>query len=864
MKKVLFVTALLVGAIALQAQVYLADVAKPLSQHRLTISSSKADSAYNYNGPNPKVIILSHSYVTNGGIMLGGAAQGLVGGDDHGYATFPLNKKYEKMSFWLGTSQFRGGKDRKSILTVQADGKRLYDKPVFNSDEPRFIVLDVSGKDSVTFKVQLGEMNIGLAQLQVWKAGETVVEPKLPYKVPNGKVKLVEQLVPYYSTGTATCIHKPFTKKYSTEQPEFPSIEESISIGRHMFYNGLQLANYEGLCDASAGDAYFWLRKKYDKLSFIVGPRDNKSSNASAWLIIYGDKNKILYEEIVRQTDLPRQVVLDVAGQERVRFSCEFRGSEFLGGITFGAVDIYAYPKSDLASVPKEGEVNLNKDVISKLPSPCALMSNIKPYSVHGFADADAVRFTGESSYITFSMGGEKFSEGLILTTGKKLLGDQVEAYMNFDLAGEFDYISFYAGMLTNHRVLDDDRMLVFADDKLILDTMIYCTWPNQYFELPINKCRMLKFAKRGNGSNKQCYIGVGDIALYRGKPVKNDLFYHEKPECPYEADLIDLCTRPYFHFVGRYLSTLTSFDFNDCFQNGETKRRFFQMKDGSQIYKGVMLEANMPLSFEDVTVSDALLMFFVGAGGAISSSNMSAYTGVTAGGGLAGQMAILHLMNNQNGGQASVVAFNPFGEYESCTFTVANKSEYWDDVDKLKNFGERVDHPFKLNVFADQVLVKELWLTNKMEPQTFTVPIFKCHSLMFWLEPGETRSGQFVLYDMTVSKKPCNIPIPTKISTNSSAAVVEPAKAQEPTKVEESTKVEEPAKQEEPVPTEKPAPAPVVEEITTSVQPSEQQSQPVQTNVQQTNNQPAARQITIPKGNTLAPKSGNSLAPKK
>jgi hypothetical protein len=41
------------------------------------------------------------------------------------------------------------------------------------------------------------------------------------------------------------------------------------------------------------------------------------------------------------------------------------------------------------------------------------------------------------------------------------------------------------------------------------------------------------------------------------------------------------------------------------------------------------------------------------------------------------------------------------------------------------------------------------------MEPQTFTVPIHNCHSLVFWLEPGDTRSGQFVLYDMTVSKKP-------------------------------------------------------------------------------------------------------------
>ena len=848
MKKIFFILySLFICAFTLQAQVYLSDVLKPSKEHRLTIikSTNKDDSSNN------DFIRLSNAFMTKGGIKIGGAAQGLVGGDDNGYATFYLNKNYEKMSFWFGSGQWRAGIKRKAILTIEADGKRLFDKPVFSYSEPTFITLNVSGKDSVTFKVMVGEIDVALAYLQLWKAGETVKQPDLKYNLPSGKAQLVEQIMPYFTSGTAQAIHKPYPSNPVGDKPDYPKTVDDISIGRHTFKTGLLLANYQGLCDETAGDAFFWLRKKYDKLSFIVGPRDNKSSNASAWLVVYGDNNKIIYEDIVRQTDLPRQVVINVAQQERVRFSCEFRSSEFLGGITFGAVDIYAYTK-DYADIPKEGIVNVNKDQIAKLPSPCALMSNIKPYSVHGFANADDVRFTGESSYITFSMGGEKFSEGIILTTGKKLLGDQVAAYMNFDLAGEFDYISFYAGMLTNRRVLDDDRLLVYADSTLILDTMIHCTWPNQYFELPINKCRMLKFAKRGNpNADKQSYIGVGDIALYRGKPVKHDLFYHERPECPEQADLIDLCTRPYFHYVGRYLSTLTNFDFNDCFQNGETKRRFFQMKDGSQIYKGVMLEANVPLAFEDVSVSDAIMMFFVGAGSALSQSDFAAYSGTSAGAGLTGQMAILHLLHNQNGGQASVVAFNPYGEYESCTFTIANKAEYWDDMDKLVNLGQQIDHHYNLHVFADQRLVKTIEVYNKMEPQTFTVPIFKCHQLMFWLEPGERRSGQFVLYNMTVSKKPCNIPVPDKLSTNSIATPIQPTKtaqpAPQPTKTADHTPTKEtsqPVKQQQP-------------------QQQQQQQQPQQQ--PQTQQQSAAQQINALKSNSInTNKRSNTLAPKK
>ena len=769
MKKVLLVAALVLGTIALQAQVYLTDVLKPAEEHRLKTTTSKADTK-SYDA-----MRIAHIYHVNATLVLSGAAHGLVGSDDHAYATYKLNGAYSKLTFWLGPTYRAGGLSAKSLLTITADGKRVFDQPVFNYDPPRFVTIDVKGVDEIKFKVLVGELDIALAYAQLWKEGVAVVQPKLPVTYPQGKIKFVEQLLPYYTTGYINPIQPKDKAPNSLE--EYPSVEESISMSRHEFKSGLQFTSDQKLIGNPSYYSYFWLGKRYEKLSFIVGPRDNQSSNTSAWLVVYGDKKKILYEEIVRQTDLPRQVVIDVAGQEAVAFSCELRSSDFLGSITFGAVDIYAYPKGD-TSVPQEGLANINKEQVAKLKSPASLMTNILPYSVRGVAKAKNTLFTGESSYITFSMGGEKFSEGLILASGATLFDDNIDAYATFDLAGEFDYISFYAGMLTNRRVLEDDRLRIYADNKLIFDTVIHCTEPNKYFEVPINKCRSLRFAKPGNKKQKQCFIGVGDIALYRGKPVKNDLFYHEYPDFPNEADLIDLCQRPYFHYVGRYLSSLTNFDFNDCFKPGGTKRDCFNMKDGSQICKGVMLEANVPLALENITLTDAAIMFLVGAGSALSQSDFSAYSGTSAGGGLTGDLAILRLMNPKNNGQASVVAFNPYGQYKSCTFTVANKSEYWDEVDRLVNLGERKDHHFKLNVIADQKLVKQIDVYNLMQPQTFTVPINNCHSLVFWLEDGPTRSGQFVLYDMTVSKKNAAVqpPIPSDRApeqrTSNSAAV--------------------------------------------------------------------------------------------
>lgn len=754
MKKHVFTLVLLLASIiSVQAQQWFTDVCDTVGNNSGLIRALSHGPYQIFHGGNER-FTFCHLMDMNSGIS--------IMANDH--PTFRLGKKYATLSFWLATGDYKS-RMKASVLQIECDGELVYDEVVLGYEPPRFVTIDVKNVEKIRFHLEHPELQVAMTLMQVWKEGETVVAPKLPISLPEKvtKCKIPDDVVPYFTDGNIDVIGHPYPnceeigKSYRSKLTDQI---DSFNMCRKEYYSGMAFHLTEGLFEDPKYYSYFWLDKKFDKLSFVVGPNNNKSTNSSAWIVVYGDKHKILHESIVRQSDLPRQVVVNVKGQNAIAFGVELRGCDLLGQINFAAVDITLYPKGD-TSVPEEGLINPNKEKLEKLPSPCSLLKNIKPYSIRGKGGAEATQFTGKSKHITFSMGGVKFTEGIILTTGATFLGDGIDSYFAYDLGGEFDYVSFQTGMLTKRRSLQDDRIRVYADDSLVLDTLVRCIWPNQYFEVPIHKCRTLKFAKPGHATQKDCYICVADIALYRGKPVKNKLFVHDQPECPDETDLIDLCGNPYFHYVGRYLSTLTNFDFNDCFIPGGSQRNFFQMKDGSKIYKGVMLEANVPLGFEDINIMDAAMMFMVGAGSAISSTDFSAYTGVSAGGGLAGGFAALNLMSRQNGGQASVVAFNTYGEYKSCTFTVANKSEYWDDVDMVMNLGKRIDHPFKLNIFADHKLVGELWLTNKMEPQTITVPLFNAQSLMFWLEPGPMRSGQFVLYDMTVSKAPCDIPAP-------------------------------------------------------------------------------------------------------
>ena len=701
-----------------------------------------------------------------------GAGSGLVKGDP-GYVEFSLKGAYEKLSFVIGPCDPNSaGMTSNAIVTIKADGNKIFDQVIRTYDTPREFILDVKGVDRLRIAILHGEENIAFGNAILWKAGQTPKPAPDPFASLNNKkrVELVQELWPHFIRHSGW-IH-PITK---IKHDGYGQMEESISINRNTFNSGLSLVAAEEF-GKQDGWAFFWLQKKYDKVSFILGPRDNQSSNARGWLTVKGD-GKILLEKVITQKDLAEQIVLDVKGVDNLMFLCEHKDSDFLGGLTFGAVNIYAHKAGD--TVPTPGIVNLSKGRLSKLPDVCKLIYNIKPYSVRGVSKAANTIFDGESDYYHFSMGGEQFSEGIILTTGNNFWDDNIDSYATFDLAGEFDWISFKAGTLTNHRVLDDDKIRVYADDQLVLETTIHATHPNQYFEIPVYKCRSLRFAKPGTNKKKQTYIGIADIICYRGKPVENNLFVHPKPDCPEVADLIDLTHGPYFHYVGRFLSSLTNFSINDCFKDGSTQKEYFAMKDGSKIYKGIMLETNIPLGFEDISMSEALFMFVVGAGSSISSSNVAAVTGVSAGAGLGGAMAAAKLFDD-GGGQSSVAAFNPFGEYESCTFTVANRTEYIDEFDKIFG-GAKQAPPVKLNVFADQRLVGEYWLNDKMQPTTYTVPIFNCHQLMFWLQCGDVRSGQYVLYDMTVSKQPCNIAIPEEMH-NSAATENKAAKSTEVT----------------------------------------------------------------------------------
>ena len=660
-----------------------------------------------------------------------------------GFATFRLGGEYGCMLFVLGRIYDSESLDHEpAIVTVYADGKKIADEVVRKYDVPKRMKLDIAGADRLEFRIVKGEDDIGFAEVSLWKEGETPVETGNPLPESPEPVELVRDLKPY-AQYNHFCVSPDM--EYKTVRVNGKEHHYGIVCNMNMAFIGVQ-----------PGASYFNLRGQYETLSLLAGPTDNaKSSGGKGWITVKAD-GKIIYEYEVSQTDIARRVVLDVSGCSQLSFHTEQSEQSMYAAI----VDARLYPEGEYRPEDSEQETDIDPK-LADLPDVCKLVSNIPPYAVGGQIEHQV--YSGESDYITFSMGGTRFNEGFILYEKADFWNDNIVSYAVFDLGNQFDYVSFTAGYVGKSWTMTNDVIRVYADDRLILEAPMMATYPNQDFILPIGKCRKLRFENGGSGNLNVGAYGIADIVVYRGEPVENELFVHPVPECPYETDLIDLGA-PYIHYVS------TKADARDqIFYDGSTQRRYFEMPDGSRINKGFMLQTSVHFSLDHGVLSGTDNAAAGAIGGAAVGSAFvaagAAVGGAVVGSTLIGAAAFLMLAAGGNAIENSCAAFNTYGRYNSVTFTVAC----------LRPFsGERTDYKETLLIGADQKVVAELTVYETMEPQTVTVPINGCEQLMFWLANTNNTSGQYVFYDIRLTGDVLPLDIP-KAARLSESIVTEP-----------------------------------------------------------------------------------------
>ncbi len=696
---------------------YLVNALKPIEPWYYT--------PYKYTGSGAKKLTLAGDVNCSSGFTLSYGS----GESEKGHVEFDLGGKYKYLQFCLGRADGVGAANKiePCVVTVHADGRKIMDEIVRTYSVPKPIRLDVEGVKVLRFAVQMGEPKLAVGDPTLWRVDQTPPALETPKVAMPLEAELGSELMPYFHHFG-----------WSVLSPDAKIKEMTVNSQR---YSKGMVANMTmALVGTPTYWAYFNLHKQYRSLSFVVGPANRKQgTQGTGWLTVKTD-DKIVYEEEIHDEDVGQLVTLDVTDCEMLSFHTELVS----GNIAIGMVDVRV--SADEASSQKVEMSEAPADPkLKTLPDVCKLMSNIKPYSA--VSDAGKQVYDGASDYVTFSMGGVKFSEGFILYEKASFWDDNLVSSVLFDVGEEFDYLSFTAGYLGKSWAMTNDSLRVYADDELVLDVALIPTYPNQDFVVPIKRCRKLRFANKGSGTLDVGAFGVADLVLYRGEPVANDLFVHPRPVCPAVVDLIDLGA-PYLHYVSPMK------DYADMiFRDGSTKRHYFTLGE-ERIYKGFLLQTSThfsldfgPLSGTDNAAAGAIGAAAVGA----AFVPIGAVGGAVVGSTLIGAAAFLMLAAGGTALENSCAAFNTYNEYNSLTFKVACYMPSH-GADEYKE---------TLLIGADQMVVAEIALYETMEPQTVTVPIDSCGQLMFWLANTGDWSGKYLFYDLQLSKERLALDVP-------------------------------------------------------------------------------------------------------
>ena len=656
--------------------------------------------------------------------------------DDEAIVDLPLDGQYENISFVIGgkcgkmteqidkdgnvtypydASQYNCSpptlygyaKEEKVGLQFWVDDKMVKEVIFSNYQVPVRYTFNVSGAQKFTFKQVAAEpLTIPVLELTVWE-GEAHETGHVTQPAGNEPVQLIKDLLPYQIPSTSSAVY-------------YPNITPSSEGRNYIEMSGIRYENViatyisQALMTDDEEDIYFNLEGKYNYLTFTAGVADRTSNNSegSAWLTVYAD-GKIIHDEQYSSHELQRRTTVNVEGCHQLKFA--WLTDE--GNLEYGDSSGNFFGIGDAYVTTTEAALQTVKYSSRDLPNrPVKMVSELGAFAIS--SSVEQAVFDGSTQFSTFSMGGVKYNEGIILIASNSMLETR-PANVSFNLDGKYDTISFLAGHISNSDVYKNDTIEIYADGVLIKTVEVDCTLLPQEYIVEVNGCRHLEFVsgKLTNGSMYRPALGIVNLVAYPEGYVETDLFPKRNPaDYGKSCDLIETFGFYDVH-IGKMDNDYGAVDVEDGYYDGSTKKNYFTIGD-RKIYSGVLLHTSVHLSLDIGGLEDAI--FFTGlvifAAGEAHESSFA-------------------LANIKDSG------------YTSVTFTVAMQNE---------TTIAGVDNDTVLKIGADDECVWETILYKGMETTTFTVPLGEdCDRLMFWLNCGaeDGTSHTYAIYDITLNK---------------------------------------------------------------------------------------------------------------
>ena len=592
---------------------------------------------------------------------------------------------------------------------------KVVDEVIFsNYQVPKRYTYNVSGAQKFSINVIEGIEGLNrvpILELTVWE-GEAHETGHVPEPAGDEPVQLIKDLKPYLIPSTSNAAYYP--------DLEYSNGRTGIKMCGVGYENVIVTAIHWG----GDEDIYFNLEGKYNYLTFTAGAADRTTTydEGAAWLTVYAD-GKIIHEEVYSTHELQRRTVLDVSGCHQLTFVWSNKeGNEQYGTATGGAFGI-----CDAYLTTTEAALETIEYSSREVPNrPVKMVSELGTFGVISNLSEDAV-FDGSTNLKTFSMGGVKYNEGIMLYSMNSPLVTK-PAYAAFNLDGKYDTISFVAGHISNSNVYENDQIEIYADGKLIKTIEIICHMLPQEYIVDVTGCKHLEFVsgKLTNGRLFRPVFGIAELVAYPDGYVETDLFPERVPEdFGPTCDLID--TFGFYDVYNSHISKqIGAVSVVDGYYDGTTNKNTFKI--GNTTYnKGILLKTNVHLELD--------------MGGVAGTTVLGA--GVAGGWGL----PILALAASGIAYESAYAMANIKGSgYTSVTFTVAMQ----------KKSGTIAEDETTLMIGADNECVWETTLHKDMEPTTYTVELGEnCDRLMFWLDcpidAGDSHT--YAIYDITLNK---------------------------------------------------------------------------------------------------------------
>ena len=675
-----------------------------------------------------------HDY--HGGVVL----QYDYGTNEHFDVEFPLEGQYDYFSFVLGGDfskniQDSNGndtyspvdfamegayptlngkpRDMKVALQFIIDGKIAEEIVLSCYDVAKRYTYDVKGAESFEVKAVSGDdFLVPMMEITVWN-GEAHETGYVSESAGNDPVKLVRDLKPYLIPNNIDLNYYP--NAASNER-------NYINMNAVRFEDAIAASVSEALVKDEEKSIFFDLEGKYNYLTFTAGAADRTTNfdEGSVWLTVYAD-GKILLEEIISTHDLYKRFTLDVTGCRQLKFTWLLESGNELYGSAMGG--IYGIGDAYVATT-KEAFDTITYSSRELPDRPVKMVSELGAFGV--VSNVEQAVFNGESGLITFSMGGVKYNEGLIMRSTNSMLVTNL-AYASFNLDGQYDAISFVAGHISNSNVYENDQLEIYADGELIKTIELKFHLIPQEYVIDVTGCHHLEFVsgRKTVASMERPAFGIAELVAYPDGYVETDLFPKRTPaDFGSTCDLIDT-----FGFYDVYNSifskSLGAVNVEDGYYDGTTEKESFTV--GDKTYnKGILLRTSIYLELNMAGVGAATILGTMLSGWGLSILAL-------AGAGEAHESSFA-MANIKDSG------------YTSVTFTVAMQQD---------NSSIIVQDESTLMIGADDECVKEITLYKDMEPTTYTVEIGECDRLMFWLNCSLEDDGShtYAIYDIKLNK---------------------------------------------------------------------------------------------------------------